>query len=361
MLFALCGGVEEADSSSGEARYVYAGRGGVPISAEGAALLEAESGGLLFAHNGGKVLPMASTTKIMTAAIVIENLRLDMKFAVPEEAVGIEGSSVYLQVGEVFTVEELLYGLMLESGNDAAVALAIAVAGDVDCFVKLMNEKAAELGLKSTRFANPHGLTAEGHCTTAEELARIAAYAFTLPDFERISSTRSVKLVNEGHIDRYFYNHNRLLGGYSGMIGGKTGYTTAAGRCLVTAARRNGMTLVAVTLNDRADWDDHRAMLDYGFSAFKTVTVCKEGETTTVPVTDGRAAWVTGYIDETLKICIPTQSEIEKVFDIKAVCAPIKEGQTVGKLKIYSEGALIKEVPLKARSAVAKNKKWLFF
>lgn len=344
-----------------EAVYVYCGEGGVEVNALAAAVLEAESGRLLFAHNADTPLPMASTTKIMTAVCVLENAELKTEFTVCKEATEIEGSSLYLRVGELFTVEELLYGLMLESGNDAAVALAIATAGDVESFVKLMNTKATEIGLKNTRFANPNGLPAEEHYTTAEELARLTAYALNVEGFEEICATRTKVLESDGHITRYLNNHNKLLGSYGGMIGVKTGYTAAAGRCLVTAARRNGMTLVAVTLNDRNDWTDHRRMLDYGFGAYKMETVCKEGESVGIAVKEGKTASVLGLVKETVRVCVPTDSDIEKIYDIKTLTAPVKAGQAVGKIKIYSENALIKEVPLYAQKAVGKKRKWLFF
>ncbi len=349
------------DIAAEEAVYVYCGEGGVEVSAVAAAMLEAESGRLLFARNANTPLPMASTTKIMTAVCVLENAQLDKAFTVPKDATEVEGSSLYLRVGEVFTVEELLYGLMLESGNDAAIALAIATSGDVEGFVKLMNAKAEALGLKSTRFANPNGLPAEGHYTTAEELARLTAYALSVTGFEEICSTRSKVLESDGHITRYLNNHNKLLGGYAGMIGVKTGYTAAAGRCLVTAARRDGMTLVAVTLNDRNDWADHRRMLDYGFGAYRMETVCTEGESIAVPVAEGKSTSVFGVVKETVRICIPTDASVEKIYDIKTLTAPVKEGQLVGKIKIYSENTLIKEVPLCADRAVDKKRRWLFF
>ena len=341
--------------------YAYCGESGVEVSAVAAAVLEAESGRLIFARNANTPLPMASTTKIMTALCVLENVPTDKVFTVPKEATAVEGSSLYLQEGEVFTVEELLYGLMLESGNDAAVALAIATSGSEADFVELMNGKAEALGLKNTNFANPHGLTAEGHYTTAEELARICAYALATEGFERLCSTRTMVLEGEGHVTRYLNNHNKLLGSYGGLIGVKTGYTSAAGRCLVTAARRNGMTLIAVTLNDRNDWADHRRMLDYGFGAFKTEIACTEGESVAVAINGGKAASVLGVADETVRVCIPTDATIEKIYDIQTLTAPVKKGQIIGKIKIYSEGTLIKEVPLYAKNAVEKKRRWLFF
>lgn len=356
VIFFVFGGEEvKSEETQPEAVYVYAGEGGVEVSAVSAALLDADGGRLLFAHNADQSLPMASTTKIMTAVVVLENAVLDAEYRVTKEATNIEGSSLYLCEGEVFTVEELLYGLMLESGNDAAVALAIATAGDVESFVELMNRKCAELGLRHTHFANPNGLTAEGHYTTANELARITAYALTVPKFTEICSTQYICLESDGHITRYLRNHNRLLTSYEGMFGVKTGYTMAAGRCLVTAAERNGMRLIAVTLNDRNDWADHRKMLDYGFSAYKREIVCIMGETVRVKVNGGKSETVLGYIDKTVGYCIPTDGTVTRVFDVKEINAPVEKGDVIGKLKIYGDGALIGEVPVKAASAVEKK------
>lgn len=335
----------------------YAGKNGVDVSAVSAAMCEAETGRILFAHNKDAVLPMASTTKIMTALIAIEYGDMDKPTVITEEAVGVEGSSVYLAKGEVFTQKELLYALLLESGNDAAVSLAIAVAGNVGRFVDLMNKKAAELGLKNTCFKNPHGLSEEGHHTTSDELARLTAYALKLPLFEETVSTVSAVLEGEGHEKRYLVNHNKLLRSYKGLIGVKTGYTLAAGRCLVTAARRNGMTLVAVTLNDRNDWADHEAMLDYGFSAFRMERVAAVGECAAVPVVGGSVPSVLAVCREDVYLCTTTDSVITRLYSVEAVNAPIKEGQIIGMLKIYENDTLVNEIPLEAKRAVVKKKK----
>ncbi len=231
-------------------------------SAEAALLLDATEGRILFEQNSKKRLPMASTTKIMTAIVVLENMPLDYVVTVDAQAVGVEGSSIYLYKGEQLTCRDLLYGLMLESGNDAAVALAVAVGGTVERFVMLMNEKAAELGLKDTHFENPHGLPNDNHYTTALDLAILTDYALGDKTFSEIVATKKTTACNGL---RYYVNHNRLLFSYEGMIGVKTGYTAASGRCLVTAARRNGKTLIAVTLNDYYGSADHVRMLDAGF------------------------------------------------------------------------------------------------
>lgn len=333
----------------------YVGTDGVALGAQAAALMEATTGTVILARNGDRPLPMASTTKIMTAALVLEGGELDRLFAIPKEAVGVEGSSLYLAEGEVFTIRELLYGLMLESGNDCAVALAIATSGNVDAFVESMNSKAIELGLSTTHFANPHGLSAPGHYTTATELAKITAYALRVPGFAEIASTVSIELVGEGHLPRYLCNHNKLLRAYDGMIGVKTGYTKAAGRCLVTAAARSGMTLIAVTLNDRQDWDDHKKMLDYGFSSFKTEKLCSAGDGIELTVKGGKGKKLFAVVEEERYICLPNDAVIDRLYTTPTLKAPIKKGDTVASLKIYANGVLVEEIPLYARKDIKKK------
>ena len=243
------------------------------VSAKGAALVSGDTGELIFGKNSNGILPMASTTKIMTALVVLEKCSPDDVFTVPPEACGIEGSSIYLVPGEELTVRDLLYGLLLESGNDAAVALAIAACGNVEDFTAEMNKKAAELGLTCTSFANPNGLSAENHHTTAAELAKITYYAMKQPLFREIVSTVSYTVKNSGGVPlKYFSNHNKMLRMYSGANGVKTGYTIASGRCLVTSAQKDGSTFIAVTLNDRNDWRDHESMLDFAFANYRAVT-----------------------------------------------------------------------------------------
>lgn len=351
-VFVLAGCVaahESVTDSIVVAAPAYAGKGGIDTSAVAAVLYEADGGRVLYAENCNSPLPMASTTKIMTAAVALEYGDTGKELVIPREAVGVEGSSVYLAEGEHFTLNELLYALLLESGNDAAVAVAIAVAGSTERFVELMNEKAKDLGLTQTHFVNPHGLSAEGHYTTAKELAAITAYALGLEGFEEIASTVSIKLEGEGHLPRYLVNHNRLLRSYDGLIGVKTGYTLAAGRCLVTAARRDGMTLIAVTLNDRNDWRDHTSLMDYGFSAFHTVTVYNAGERVAVPVSGGKTPSVTASADNDITVCTPLDGTVTRLFDLGTVTAPVCAGDIVATLKIYENGTLIKEVPLYAR------------
>ncbi len=248
------------------------------VSAEAAFLINRGTFDVLYAHNADAVLPMASTTKIMTALIVLENCDLSEEVKVKAESCGVEGSSCYLVPGENITVEDLLYGLMLESGNDSAEALALHCAGSIPAFTQLMNDRAASLGLTRTHFDNPHGLSSDNHRTTARELALIACEAMRHPVFRTIVSTTSHRVEKDGVLTHYFINHNKLLRSYPGTIGVKTGYTLASGRCLVSCAKHEDGEYIAVTLNDRADWRDHKALYDYAFSSFDTLCSAKSGE-----------------------------------------------------------------------------------
>ena len=228
------------------------------VSATAAVLMDADMGQVLYEKNGDRQMLIASTTKIMTALVVLEHAAPDDVITVTPNHMA-EGSSMYLRAGETVRVEELLYGLLLCSGNDAALALT-ECAGGLTPFVALMNEKAAALGMAHTSFANPNGLDADGHYSTARDMAVLAAAAVENPTFRRICSSRSVTIGQ-----RTMENHNRLLRQVEGCIGLKTGYTRAAGRTLVSCAERDGCRLVAVTLQDGNDWADHAALYDYGF------------------------------------------------------------------------------------------------
>lgn len=282
--------------------YVFATGATVPeLSAESAILIDANDKSLLFAKEPRKRMGMASTTKIMTALVASECLPLDKIIAIPPEAVGIEGSSVYLCAGELLSVEQLLYALMLASANDAAVALAIAAAGSVDAFAEKCNQKALELGLRDTHFTNPHGLYDEEHYTTAHDLALISAAALENEAILTIASTKKTTIPQgvtrecpEGNTQRYLRNHNKMLSLYDGAIGLKTGFTKNTGRCLVSAARRDGLLLIAVTLNAPDDWNDHSRMLDYGYSLYERVTLFYEGDFTyQYAVAGGKEQYVT--------------------------------------------------------------------
>lgn len=244
------------------------GAGAVPsVSARSAILIEANTGQVLFEKNADEELPMASVTKMMTALLVLERVPdLSELVTVSESAVRTEGSALYLKPGEQLSVSDLLYGLMLESGNDAANLLAEYVAGDNESFAALMTERARALGATHTVFQNPSGLPADGHYSTARDLALIAKAALQNETFRQIVSTERATIeATDQYGVRYLKNHNKLLNLYDGAIGVKTGFTKKAGRCLVSAAERNGIRLIAVTLNAGDDWNDHIKLFDFGF------------------------------------------------------------------------------------------------
>ncbi len=226
---------------------------------------------VLEGENAEVPLPMASTTKVMTALVVLNTVKLSDVVTIPPEAVGIEGSSLYVKAGETYTVEELLYGLMLRSANDCAVALAIFAGKTESGFLEMMNRTAMEMGLKNTHFANPNGLPAEGHYTTAHELALIMAEAMKNEDFRIITGSKSYKIK-----DQVIVNHNKLLTLYGACIGGKTGYTMSAGRCLVTVAQKDGNPLICVTLGRRDDWNIHTSAYEKWFQTIETVTLAEK-------------------------------------------------------------------------------------
>lgn len=250
------------------------------IPAVAAALLDPATGDMLYLKNADQPLPMASTTKIMTGILALENSSLGDTTTISDGASAVGESSAWLEKGETLTVEQLLYAVFVQSANDAAAALAEHVAGSQDAFVALMNEKAAELGLSNTHFANPHGLDAPGHYTSARDLANLAAYAMRNPDFRKIVSARTFQLPWPGHPGpRVFENHNKLLKLYPYATGIKTGYTSQAGKCLVASAEKDGRELVSVILNGgESYWDQTISLMEYGFNDFAHVEYAYAGQ-----------------------------------------------------------------------------------
>ena len=242
----------------------------VEVSAAAAVLMDADSGRLLYEKNGEKRMLIASTTKLMTALVALEQGGLQQEITVTGGHMA-EGSSMYLRPGEKLTLETLLYGLLLCSGNDAALAVTECMGGAVP-FVARMNEKAAELGMENTHFANPNGLDDEEHYSTAEDMARLAAAAMDDPVLRRVASTRTARIGG-----RTLTNHNKLLSRVEGCVGLKTGYTRAAGRTLVSCAERDGVRLVAVTLQDGDDWNDHASLYEQGFRVLRPVKAVERG------------------------------------------------------------------------------------
>ncbi|MFC5463239.1 D-alanyl-D-alanine carboxypeptidase family protein [Lederbergia graminis] len=247
------------------------------VSASGAVLMEQDSGRILYATNPHEVHRIASITKVMTAILAIESGKMDELVTVSKEAVYTEGSSIYLQVGEKIKLRDLVYGLMLRSGNDAARAIAEHVGGSLEGFVFLMNQKAEEIGMENTVFANPHGLDDhEEHYSTAYDMALLTRYAMNNEEFKKISGTKVYKFKRESGMQQWT-NKNRLLKKYKYTTGGKTGFTKRAGRTLITTAEKDGTELIVVTLNDGNDWNDHINMYEHGFSAFPVRKVLEEG------------------------------------------------------------------------------------
>lgn len=242
----------------------------VEVSAAAAVLMDADSGRLLYDKNGEKRMLIASTTKLMTALVALEQGGLQQEITVTGGHMA-EGSSMYLRPGEKLTLETLLYGLLLSSGNDAALAVTECMGGAVP-FVARMNEKAAELGMENTHFANPNGLDDEAHYSTAEDMAKLAAAAMDDPVLRRVASTRTARIGG-----RTLTNHNKLLSRMEGCVGLKTGYTRAAGRTLVSCAERDGVRLVAVTLQDGDDWNDHASLYEQGFRVLRPVKAVERG------------------------------------------------------------------------------------
>ena len=308
-------------------------------AARAAVVMEASSKRVLYAKNPHMKLPMASTTKIMTAILAIELGNLDDVVTASPKAVGVEGSSIYLAKGERLTLEQLLYGLMLRSGNDAAVAIAEHIGGSVENFVKLMNRKAVQIGAGNTHFVNPHGLHDDMHYTTAYDLALISAYAMQNPVFRTIVSTKYKKIPWEGrNYDRVLQNKNALLWNYEGANGIKTGYTKISRRCLASAALRHGMQLVCVVLDCQPWFDDSAALLDYGFANFKPYTVVSKGQVLgRIPVKDGYEAQVAAVCTEEILLPVKEGEEKEISVEIKLpqhLRAPVKAGTKVGYVKV---------------------------
>ena len=326
-------------------------------SAKHAALLDAE-GRLLWGKDANTPAGMASTTKIMTAFLAaeyIESAGEDAVTLVSDKAAGIEGSSIYLKVGETVRLMDLLYATLLASANDAAAALAEAVAGSHDAFVRLMNERVREWGLDQTHFVNVHGLSDKEHYTTAYELGVIASYALQNDLFARVVSTKHYTFAGEG-ITRQITNHNRMLFSYQGTIGVKTGFTKATGRCLVSAAERDGVMLIAVTLSAPDDWNDHAALLDYGFSRLEKRLLLRENEISlTLPVVGGVASCVAVTNAKDASVVLPKgQGELtQRVELLPFAYAPIAKGSSVGQVVFYDEaGKAVATCELVAKEAV---------
>lgn len=320
------------------------------ITAKAYALIEAGSGRLLAGANEHERLPMASTTKIMTALLVIESGEdMDALVTVPPEAAGTEGSSMHLGAGERISLRDLLYGLMMVSGNDAAVTLAVHFSGSVDAFAARMNAKAAALGCTDTHFVNPNGLHDPDHYTSAFDLCRIAAAAMAHPFFRELVSTQRYS-ASTGDRPRTFHTKNKVLTQIDGGCGVKTGFTKKAGRCLCFAAERQGMLLIGAVLNAPDMWNDAKKLLDRGFSDYELHTFLTPGETVgTVPVTGSEKKALPVAAKEGILYPVRKDGRDETALDIRlapGLIAPVEAGAKGGEALLTVNGETVVTLPL---------------
>lgn len=297
-------------------------------------LMESDTRQVIKKENENMHLPIASTTKIMTAITAIENAGLTDIFTVSENAQNQEGSSIYLRKGDTISVQDLLYGLMLNSGNDAATALAEGVSGSVEAFSRLMNEKAAEIGCKNTNFKNPSGLNEDGHYSSAYDMALIMAYAMKNEEFRKIISTKRYNIEENGSIT-YLKNHNKLLWQYDYCTGGKTGFTKLSGRCLVTAAEKDGVRLIAVTLNNADDWNIHKELFDYGFCELQDTKIIEKNSILTTKTINGTKVNLVAKEEVKIPLLKGKRAEITGKIHLKECSSDIKIGDILGYADIY--------------------------
>lgn len=327
----------------------------ITVSASAAAVINGDNGEVIYLKNADERLPMASTTKIMTALLLCEHGDFNREITVTKEMLAVEGSSMGLLPGDTVTLHDLLYGMLLASGNDAANVTAFVLGGSMKGFVDMMNEKAQVLGLQNTHFATPSGLDADDHYTTALELANLARYAMQNDDFAAAASSKSA-VLNYGNppYRRTLTNHNRLLKYFDGAVGVKTGFTKKSGRCLVSAAKRDGKYVIAVTLHDPNDWSDHEQMLEYGFSVIQQIQCSPEKAEYIIPVIGGSKDSLTVKTQPYTVNSVKTAEITCKTELPKFLYAPIKKGDAIGKISYFSDGEKIAVSELVAEENIGK-------
>lgn len=329
------------------------------VEARAAVVMEAVTGRVVFAQNAEEPLPMASTTKLMTTLLALEQEGLDEPFTVDSEAIRVEGSSMGLREGDTVTLRTLCYGMMLASGNDAANAAAVRCAGSLEAFVEQMNTRAAALEMENTHFATPSGLDGEGHQSTARDMALLMRAALESPDFCAIAGAKTARLeYGNPPYARTLTNHNKLLWSCEGVVAGKTGFTRAAGRCLVSAARRQDITLICVTLGCPDDWNTHARLYDHCFARLEPVALSELAGGLSLPAV-GTGRRVGAVPDE--NIALPLSTEERQLVTLEAqlpafVYPPVEAGQPLGRLRV-----LLGEQELCSCTLVAKQKVQLAF
>jgi serine-type D-Ala-D-Ala carboxypeptidase (penicillin-binding protein 5/6) len=336
----------------------------VSVSARSAILMEQESGRVLFEKDAHKVSRIASITKIMTAILAIESGKMDEKVKVSDRAVRAEGSSVYLKPGEKIRLEDLVYGLMLRSGNDAAVAIAEHVGGSIDGFVFMMNEKAQQIGMTDTHFANPHGLDDhENHVSTAYDMALLTRYAMNNEEYKKIAGTKIHRAPNPTETwDRVWKNKNRLLTEkYKYSTGGKTGYTKRAKRTLVSTAKRGDFEMIAVTLNAPDDWNDHIQMFETAFSDYDIAEILSKGKVDGIKKSQYKNKV---YLDHSFVYPLTSEEEelVRVEYRLKKLGKDRRDLQSqkiAGRANVFLDDKLIASLPVYYKSA-EKEKKSIF-
>ena len=327
------------------------------LSAASAVLYFPAGDEVLFEKDAYSRRSMASTTKIMTSLLALEQTSPFIRTVITDEMVNVEGTSSGLRAGDIITLDDLVYCMLLESGNDAANAVALTLADSFSDFALMMNKRAAEIGMHDTCFVTPSGLDDENHYTTAYDMALLTAEALRNDYFVSICSQKkyTVDFISSDKTVT-LYNHNRLLESYDGCIGVKTGFTKKSGRCLVSAAERNGVVLVAVTLNAGDDWNDHAKMLDYGFSVISEKAIDCDFSSLSVPVTGGVSESVSVCGAERKVFVSDTHKEItRKLYLEKFVYAPVKKGSIIGYAEYICDGRVIEKVPLTASADIEKK------